>query len=182
MIKPKDIETKEFKKVAVGYSTEEVDSFLDEIYVDYERMYRENATLQKKLTAMTQEMTTAPAVSANAATATTAPAARTGNVEKSIDRILNMAEAAAAETKAAAVADAERIQKEARLRAEEAISQARSRLFDMEQELASLENRYELMRTRIKLLLYAELELLDKNEIMPGKPTEEEEMEEAEEE
>ena len=42
MITPNDIATKDFKKVAVGYSPEEVDTFLDDIYVDYERLYRES--------------------------------------------------------------------------------------------------------------------------------------------
>ena len=42
MITPNDIATKDFKKVAVGYSPEEVDTFLDDIYEDYERLYKES--------------------------------------------------------------------------------------------------------------------------------------------
>ena len=40
MITPNDIATKDFKKVAVGYSPEEVDTFLDDIYEDYEKLYK----------------------------------------------------------------------------------------------------------------------------------------------
>ena len=49
MIRPSDIEDKEFKKVAVGYSPEEVDRFLDEICVDYEQLFRENREMKMKL-------------------------------------------------------------------------------------------------------------------------------------
>ncbi len=45
MVTPNDIATKDFKKVAVGYSPEEVDTFLDDIYEDYEKLY--NESLQK---------------------------------------------------------------------------------------------------------------------------------------
>ena len=47
MIRPSDIEDKEFKKVAVGYSPEEVDRFLDEICVDYEQLFRENREMKE---------------------------------------------------------------------------------------------------------------------------------------
>ena len=46
MVTPNDIATKDFKKVAVGYSPEEVDTFLDDIYEDYEKLY--NESLQSK--------------------------------------------------------------------------------------------------------------------------------------
>ena len=48
VIRPSDIEDKEFKKVAVGYSPEEVDRFLDEIYVDYEQLFREKQRIENE--------------------------------------------------------------------------------------------------------------------------------------
>ena len=48
MITPLDIENKKFSKRALnGYSTEEVDDFLDELTLDYEKIYKE-ATESKK--------------------------------------------------------------------------------------------------------------------------------------
>ena len=42
MITPLDIENKKFSKRALnGYSTEEVDDFLDELTIDYEKLYKE---------------------------------------------------------------------------------------------------------------------------------------------
>lgn len=151
MITPNDIATKDFKKVAVGYSPEEVDTFLDDIYEDYERLYKESLKEKTKVEMVAEETD------------------RFKNLEKSIERTLQFAEAAAEETKAAAVAEAEAVLSTAKNEAAEIISNARTKAYELEQEIAALENRYELMKTRIKLLLYAEIELLDKNEILAEK-------------
>jgi len=47
MITPLDIENKKFSKKINGYSVEEVDEFLDEITVDYEKLYKENKALKE---------------------------------------------------------------------------------------------------------------------------------------
>jgi len=151
LITPNEIATKEFKKVAVGYSPEEVDAFLDDLYEDYEKLYSadKNKTTQVEAAAQDTE--------------------RFEKLERSIERTLTLAEAAAEETKEAAKAEAEQIVKGARLQAEEFLSTARTKAYETEQEIVALENRYELMRTRVKLLLYAEIELLDKGEILAEK-------------
>ena len=160
MITPNDIATKDFKKVAVGYSPEEVDTFLDDIYEDYEKLYKESL----------KEKTVVPAP---------APVAddtdRFKHLEKSIERTLSFAESAAAETKAAAQAEADAILSAAKTQAAEIISAARAKAYELEQDIADLESRYELMKTRVKLLLYAEIELLDKNEILAEKEAQAEE-------
>ncbi|MDD4844523.1 MAG: DivIVA domain-containing protein [Anaerotignum sp.] len=154
MVTPNDIATKDFKKVAVGYSPEEVDTFLDDLFEDYERLYTqsmEEKTHVKETTAQTDQFS---------------------NLQKTLERTLTLAEAAAEETKAAAKEAADMIVKDAKLQAEELLQNARTRNYEMEQELIALQNRYELMRTRVKLLLYAEIELLDKNEILAQKDEE----------
>lgn len=151
MITPNDIATKDFKKVAVGYSPEEVDTFLDDLYEDYERLYTEGEKEKVKVDA------TAPQ---------TDPFS---NLQKTLERTLSLAEAAAEDTKATAKAEAELMIKSAKLQAEELLQNARTKTYELEQEMLALENRYELMRTRVKLLLYAEIELLEKNEILAEK-------------
>ncbi|WP_313524274.1 DivIVA domain-containing protein [Anaerotignum sp.] len=154
MITPNDIATKDFKKVAVGYSPEEVDTFLDDLYEDYEKIYNESLKGKAKV----EETAT--------------QTEQFSNLQKTLERTLTLAEAAAEETKAAAKAEGELIVKNAKLEAEEIIQSARTKTYELEQELAALQNRYELMRTRVKLLLYAEIELLDKNEILAEKDEE----------
>ncbi|MCQ4935782.1 MULTISPECIES: DivIVA domain-containing protein [Anaerotignum] len=151
MITPNDIATKDFKKVAVGYSPEEVDTFLDDLYEDYERLYAET----KKEKVQVDETAT--------------PTEQITNLQKTLERTLTLAEAAAEETKAAAKAESEAMIQNAKLQAEEILQSARTKTYELEQEMAALQNRYELMRTRVKLLLYAEIELLDKNEILAEK-------------
>lgn len=49
---PMDIETVEFKKTPFkGYSSEEVDLFLDKVIMEFEKLYKDNAKLQDKLDA-----------------------------------------------------------------------------------------------------------------------------------
>lgn len=151
MIIPNDIATKDFKKVAVGYSPEEVDTFLDDIYEDYEKLYKESLRERTKVETVAEDTD------------------RLKHLEKSIERTLSFAESAAEETKAAAKAEAEAIIKEAKQQAQDILSTARTKSYELEQEITALENRYELMKTRIKLLLYAEIELLDKGEILAEK-------------
>ena len=49
MLKPMDIHNKEFKKSMRGYDIEEVDEFLDEIIVDFEKMQRELDVLKNQM-------------------------------------------------------------------------------------------------------------------------------------
>ena len=43
MLTPLDIENKRFSKKINGYSVEEVDDFLDQVTLEYEKLYKENA-------------------------------------------------------------------------------------------------------------------------------------------
>lgn len=53
---PMDINNKEFKKALRGYSSEEVDEFLDEIVDNYEELYKDNTKLKEKLTIATDKI------------------------------------------------------------------------------------------------------------------------------
>lgn len=177
VIRPSDIEDKEFKKVAVGYSPEEVDRFLDEIYVDYEQLFRENRELKMKLNNLansgaTQMTAPVPKVQQTAPQIPApqmSPQQTSQSIEKALAKTLTLAERVAEETKENARATAAQITESAVAKAEEIIGSARTRAFELEQDIHRLESRYELMKTRVKLLLYAEIELLDKNEIISEK-------------
>ena len=143
MVSPNDIATKEFKRVSSGYSPEEVDMFLDDTYEDYIKLYEES-----------QKKNHAPATDASVQ-----------DLRKTLERTLTLAETAAAQVKEAARAEADSIVAQAKAEAEKLLSDSRNQVFEMEQQLAALENRYELMRTRVKMLLYAEIDLIDKSEI-----------------
>ena len=46
MLTPLDIENKRFPTKFKGYDDAEVDAFLDQLTIDYERLYKENAELR----------------------------------------------------------------------------------------------------------------------------------------
>ena len=48
MITPMDIHNKTFSRGLRGYSQEEVDSFLEELAADYERIYREHREMEEQ--------------------------------------------------------------------------------------------------------------------------------------
>ena len=56
MLKPMDIHNKEFKRVMRGYDVEEVDEFLDEIIVDFEKMQRELDVLKTQISNYSENM------------------------------------------------------------------------------------------------------------------------------
>ena len=57
MITPLDIENKKFSKRALnGYSTEEVDDFLDELTIDYEKLYKEAADAKQTIESQNKEL------------------------------------------------------------------------------------------------------------------------------
>ncbi len=159
MIKPNEIESKEFKKVALGYSPEEVDEFLDQLMLDYGKLYKDNIELNDKIGILNESVD------------------YYRSVEKTLQNTLLLAEKTAEETKAVAEQRAVQIEKEAKLQAEDYMRAAKNEMFRLEQEIDKLKNQYELMRTRVKLLLYAEIELIDKNDIFAKKEEESKEKE-----
>lgn len=147
MIKPSDIETKDFKKVALGYSADEVDEFLDEILIDYHRLYKERVDLKDKIDILNQDLD------------------YYRSIEKSLQKTLALAEKKAEEIKEAAELEKQEIEKQAQIKAEEIIGNTKQKLSSMEAEISRLVNQYELMKKRVKLLLYAEIDLIDKTNV-----------------
>ena len=49
MLTPLDIENKRFSRTIKGYNVEEVDDFLDELTIEYEKLYRENAEYRDQI-------------------------------------------------------------------------------------------------------------------------------------
>ncbi len=56
MLKPADVQSKEFDIKMRGYDRDQVDDFLDEIIRDFETLYRDNSDLTSKLEAAEAEV------------------------------------------------------------------------------------------------------------------------------
>lgn len=147
MIKPIDIETKDFKKVALGYSTEAVDDFLDDILVDYEMLYTENVELKDKLSILNESVD------------------YYRSMEKTMQNTLALAEKRVQEAKEAAEKEAELIEKKAQNQVSDLLRESQEYLNRVELKISQMEERYELIKRKIRLLLNDELEILNKSNL-----------------
>ena len=96
MLKPLDIENKRFSKQMMnGYNVDEVDDFLDELTVDYEKMYKESTENKTKIDALEKDLL------------------HYKTIENTLQNTLVMAQSTAEEVKEVARQQAEQIVKEA---------------------------------------------------------------------
>ena len=143
MITPNDIENKQFRRAGKGYAPDEVDDFLDQLTVDYEKLYRTTREQAAQIDTLNQAV------------------AYYQGLEDSLNKALVLAEKTAAERKAAAEERAAQIEQDATRRGEAILADAKGRIFALQQEISRLEMQHEKMPTRVRMLLEAELDLLD---------------------
>ena len=143
MLTPLEIENKKFaKQMMHGYSVADVDEFLDQLTVDYEKMYKENVELKEKLEATNTSLT------------------QYKSIESTLQNTLVMAQSTAENVKNVAKQQAEQLIKEAE-------SEARKSVMDLEQEIVlkqkELENtkkQFDIYKAKMESLLISQLELL----------------------
>ena len=96
MLTPLDIENKKFsKQVMNGYSVTEVDDFLDEITLDYEKLYKEVADLKNRVDEASSEVS------------------KYKTIESTLQNTLVMAQSTAEKIESVAREEAEEIKREA---------------------------------------------------------------------
>ena len=102
MYTPLDIENKKFSKQMMnGYSVEEVDDFLDELTVDYEKIYKQSTESNTKIESLMQELE------------------KYKNIESTLQNTLIMAQSTADEIKKVAKQEADQLIREAQGKAKE---------------------------------------------------------------
>lgn len=148
MITPNEIENKRFKKATRGYAADEVDEFLDQITRDYERLYRSNREQAERIGHLTQAVEYYQ------------------KLENTLNNALVLAEKTADERRAAAEQKAAQIVEDARLQGEAILQDAKGRIFGLQQEISALEMHYQKVLTRTRMLLEAELDLLEQYDVL----------------
>lgn len=143
MITPLDIENKKFgKQMMNGYNVDEVDDFLDELTVDYEKLYKENAELKRNTDELSNNM------------------GKYKTIESTLQNTLIMAQNTAEEVKNSAKQQAEQIVKEAELTARTRVEELNNQITIKEKELADMKKEIDVYKAKIESLLIAQLELL----------------------
>ena len=143
MYTPLDIENKKFSKQMVnGYSVEEVDDFLDELTIDYEKIYKQVGEATKKASDMEEELK------------------KYKNIENTLQNTLVMAQTTADEIKELAKQQADQIVKEAQGTAKQEVIEIEQSIVTKRKELEDLEKQIDVYKAKMESLLISQLELL----------------------
>lgn len=150
MITPLDIENKKFsKQIMNGYSVEEVDEFLDELTVDYEKLYKEISENKSKVEDMQKDLQ------------------HYKSIEGTLQNTLIMAQSTADEIKELARQQAEQIIKEAEGSARKSVDELEQTVVLKRRELESVQKQFDIYKAKMESLLISQLELIkeiNKNE------------------
>ena len=143
MITPLDIENKKFAKQMVnGYSVDEVDDFLDDLTVEYERMFIENSEYKEKLDRLEEDI------------------GHYRSIEATLQSTLLMAQSTAEEVKDVAKQQAEQIINEAKVNAEKEVYELNNEIALKRKELEDVQKQFDVYKAKMESLLISQLELL----------------------
>ena len=142
MLTPLDIENKKFQKQMMnGYNVDEVDDFLDEITVDYEKLYKENTELREEIERSKTDLE------------------KYKNIEQTLQNTLVMAQKTA-DVKNNAQDEADNIIKSARSKMQESVDELTKDLETRKREYAETKKQFDIYRAKMEALLISQLELL----------------------
>ena len=143
MITPLDIENKKFSKQMMnGYSVEEVDEFLDELTVDYEKAYKESTELKNKVEELERSLV------------------HYKTIEDTLQNTLVMAQSTAEEVKEVARQQAEQIIKEAEGNARKSVDDLGQEILMKKKELEDIKKQFDVYKAKMESLLISQLELI----------------------
>jgi cell division initiation protein len=163
-ISPQEIQDREFREAFRGYNQDDVDSFLDEIAVEFNRLYQENQRMKVQLAALQQEV----ARLADSKDRTQVMPATPAADEAQIEAARKAAEAALEEAKRRATEVVQRAEQRAReideltaRRAKYVDSDASAALSDAQQRVGELRRQEMELRRRIRTFLEQQLAALE---------------------
>ena len=143
MITPLEIENKKFSKQMMnGYSVEEVDEFLDELTVDYEKAYKESTELKNKVEELERSLV------------------HYKTIEDTLQNTLVMAQSTAEEVKEVAKQQADQIIKEAEGNARKAAEDLSQEILMKKKELEDIKKQFDVYKAKMESLLISQLELI----------------------
>lgn len=143
---PLDIHNKEFTKGFRGYDEDEVNEFLDQVIKDYEMILREKKELEEKLNELNGRL------------------GHFNNIEETLNKSIIVAQEAAEEVKRNSQKEAKLIIKEAEKNADRIINESLSKARKIALEIEDLKKQSKVFRTRFKMLIEAQLDMLNNDD------------------
>jgi cell division initiation protein len=155
---PLDIHNKEFSRGFRGYDEDEVNEFLDQIIKDYEAVIRDRKELQDKLSQLDEKLEYFT------------------KIEETLNKSIVVAQETGEEVKRNANKEAQLIVKEAEKNADRIINESLAKSRKIALEIEELKKQSSVYRTRFRMLIEAQLDML-KNDDWDGlmNPVEDEE-------
>ncbi|MBH0155806.1 MULTISPECIES: DivIVA domain-containing protein [Fictibacillus] len=139
---PLDIHNKEFTRGFRGYSEDEVNDFLDQVIKDYETVIREKKELEETVENLEEKISYFK------------------NIEETLNKSILIAQETGEEVKRTATKEARLIVKEAEKNADRIINESLSKSRKISMEIDELKKQSSVYRTRFKMLIEAQLEML----------------------
>ena len=125
-----------------GYSVEEVDNFLDELTLDYEKLYKEVNESKSRITELESGIK------------------KYQNLESTLQNTLIMAQSTAEEIKKVAKQEADQLIKDAQGTAKQQVMELEQQLIIKKKELEDLQKQFDVYKAKMESLLISQLELL----------------------
>ncbi|WP_067728334.1 DivIVA domain-containing protein [Oceanobacillus damuensis] len=139
---PLDIHNKEFTRGFRGYDEDEVNDFLDQVIKDYELVIREKKELSEKVSQLNERL------------------GHFTNIEETLNKSILVAQETAEELKGNATKESKLIIKEAEKNADRIINEALSKSRRISMDVEELKKQAKVFRTRLRMLVQAQMEML----------------------
>jgi len=143
---PLDIHNKEFTKTFRGYDEDEVNEFLDQVIKDYEMIIREKRDLENQVNELEEKLR------------------HFSSIEETLNKSIVVAQEAAEEVKGSAQKEAKLIIREAEKNADRIVNEALSKARKIALEIEDLKKQSKVFRNRFKLLVEAQLDMINSND------------------
>ena len=142
MITPADIESKEFKKEMRGYSISEVNNFMKEVALSYEKIYNENLSAMDRIGMLSDAVK------------------QYKSMEDTLRNALSVAKGAGDEIKTNAHGQAQVIIRDAETKAAEIINRAAKEVAEINRKYEEMKRSVEVFRAKTVSLLNSQLEVI----------------------
>ncbi|MGM8214397.1 DivIVA domain-containing protein [Bacillaceae bacterium W0354] len=145
-ITPLDIHNKEFTRGFRGYDEDEVNEFLDQVIKDFEKVIREKKALEDQVSDLEDKLK------------------HFNNIEETLNRSILVAQETADEVKNNANKEAKLIIKEAEKNADRIVNEALAKSRSVAIEIEELKKQAKVFRTRLKMLVEAQLDIIENDD------------------
>ncbi len=143
MYTPIELENITFKKVAFGFDKDEVMEFVETIYKDYDKLYKENLTLKDKNNMLSDAIR------------------EYKSMEDALRDTVVTAHSISDEIKKNAHKEAENIVREANVQKDEMIAKANAELDAIKNQIAALKQEFNIYKSKIRSMIQSQIEILE---------------------